>query len=99
MAGTDGTLKALGYEQLTSFSSAKALQSIPSTFPNVATLALIQAEDQTVRWRDDGSAPTTSAGQRLQAGDDMWYVGDNLSKLQFIEETATAKLNVTYYKG
>lgn len=81
------------YEQLTGISSAKRLQEIPSG----ATKALIQAEDQNVRWKDDGNDPTTSTGIRLAAGKDLWYTG-NLANLVFIEETATAKVNVLYYQ-
>jgi hypothetical protein len=81
------------YEQLTGLSSAKRLQSIPAG----ARVALIQATDQNVRWKDDGNDPTTSTGMQLAAGKDLFYTG-NLANLSFIEETATAKLNVLYYQ-
>ena len=91
----EGTLTPLGYEQLTAFSAAKALQAVPAT----ATMALIQAESQDVRWRDDGTNPTASVGMVIAAGRDVWYVAGNagLDALRFIEVTATAKLNVVYY--
>jgi hypothetical protein len=96
MAGIDGTLTQVGFEQLTGFAASKALQSIPAT----ATLALMQAEGQAVRYRADGSAPTALVGMRLLTTTaPEWTRTDNLSNLRFIQETATAKLNVTYYKG
>jgi len=89
----DGALTPKGYQQVTSLSSAAAL-----TVPTAANLALIQAEDQNVRWRDDGTDPTTTVGIVLEAGDDFWYTG-SLAALKFIQETATAKLNVSYYQA
>ncbi len=42
-----------GYQQITDLSSAVSL-----TVPNGANYAIIEAETQSVRWRDDGTAPT-----------------------------------------
>ena len=89
----DGTLAPKGYEQITSLSSAQGL-----TPPTGARLALIQATDQAVRWRDDGTNPTGSVGMQLGAGKDFFYLGD-LTDVKFIEEAASAKLNVSYYAG
>lgn len=88
-----------GYQQITSLSSAASL-TVPQkdvTGQNgSARAALIQTESQAVRWRDDGTAPTASVGMRLLVGENLWYDGD-LNKIKFIEETASAKLNVSYY--
>ena len=81
----------VGYQQITALSSSTAL-----TIPNLAKAALIQVEDQNVRYRDDGVAPTSSVGMQLLADAAIWYTG-KLSALRFIEETASAKLNVSYY--
>jgi len=88
-----GVLKPLGYQQVTSLSSATAL-----TLTNYAhaTLVLIQAESQNVRWRDDGTNPTASVGMEIFAGDSYWYNGD-LTAIKFIEEAASAKLNLVFY--
>ena len=79
-------------------------QVLPSTAKGLtaatydgASYAVIQAEDQNVRWRDDGTDPTTSVGMVLAIGQQFAYYGD-LSAIKFLEETATAKLNVSYYK-
>jgi hypothetical protein len=59
-------------------------------------IAIITPETQGVRWRDDGTAPTASVGMPLAAGVTLQYDGD-LTQIQFIEQAASAKLNVTYY--
>lgn len=97
------TLKAittrLGYQQITSLSSAASL-TVPQTDLNglacKPSLAIITAETQAVRWRDDDTAPTASVGMPLAAGATLQYDGD-LTKIRFIEQTASAKLNISYY--
>lgn len=97
------TLKAittrLGYQQITSLSSSTAL-TVPTTDLNglacKPSIAIITPETQGVRWRDDDTAPTASVGMPLAAGVTLQYDGD-LTKIRFIEQTASAKLNVTYY--
>lgn len=85
------TLQNKGYQQITSLSSATLL-SVPSG----STLAVIEAESQAVRWRDDGTNPTSSVGHVLNPGDVYVYRG-NLGGIKFIEVAASAKLNVSYY--
>lgn len=90
----------LGYQQITSLSSSTGL-TLPATDPNglncTPAFALIIAETQGVRWRDDGVAPTTTVGMPLAVGIPLQYDGD-LSKIRFIEQTAGAKLNISYYR-
>lgn len=89
----------IGYEQITSVSSSIGL-NVPSVDKNglscKPSFALITPESQAVRWRDDGVAPTASVGMPLAAGVTLQYDGD-LSKIRFIEQTASAKINVSYY--
>lgn len=97
------TLKAvtscLGYQQITSLSSAQTL-TVPARDvlgnKQQATIALITPETQAVRWRDDGTAPTATVGMPLAVGVTLQYDGD-LTKIQFIEQTASAKINISYY--
>jgi hypothetical protein len=89
--GLKSTTVCLGYQQITSLSASTAL-----TVPSGATLALIVPETQNVRWRDDGTDPTSSVGMPLVAGASLSYDGD-LSRVRFIEVTASAKLNISYY--
>lgn len=91
ITAVSGSYLPLGYQQITSLSSSTAL-----TVPTGARLALIQPETQGVRWRDDGSAPTTSVGMPLPPGATLQYDG-SLSAIRFIETTASAKLNIAYY--
>lgn len=86
-----GVLVPKGYQQVTSISSAAGL-----TVPTGAVIALIQPETQSVRWRDDGTNPTTSVGMVIAAGETLAYTG-NLGAFKVIEVTGTAKLNVSYY--
>jgi len=89
----DGNIKPLGYEQITGLTSAKAL-----TPPTGARIVALQAQDQNVRWRDDGTDPTATVGMILIAGDAPWvYNGDDLDAIKFFEAAATAILNVSYY--
>jgi len=60
------------------------------------TIAIIIPETQAVRWRDDGTDPTSTVGMPLAAGVALQYDGD-LTKIRFIESTAGAKLNISYY--
>ncbi len=89
----------LGYQQITSLSSATNL-TVPTTDPSglnaKPTIALITPEGQAVRWRDDATAPTASVGMPLAVGVTLQYDGD-LTKIRFIEQTAGAKLNISYY--
>lgn len=55
------------------------------------------AGTDSVRWRDDGTAPTSSLGMTLAAGQELDYSGD-ISQIQFINSTGTgAALNVSLY--
>jgi len=89
--GLKYTTVCLGYQQITSLSNSTAL-----TVPAGTTRALIVAESQGVRWRDDGTAPTASIGMPLPVLVTLSYDGD-LSKIRFIQQAASAILNVSYY--
>ena len=83
--------KPLGYQQLTTLSAAVGL-----TVPAGAVGAIIVPEAQAVRWRDDGTNPSATVGMPLAVAAALEYAGD-LSAIKFFEQTAGAKLNVTYY--
>ena len=89
----------LGYQQITSLSSATGL-TVPTRDLNglnqKPVIALITPETQAVRWRDDDVNPTASVGMPLAAGVTLQYDGD-LTKIKFIEQAASAKINVSYY--
>lgn len=83
----------LGKQQITGLSSAQTL-----TVPAGAASALIQPLTQNVRMRclSTDPAPTASSGIRLTVGLIMNYDAD-LAELRFIEEAASAVLEVEYF--
>lgn len=89
--GAKTITQCLGYQQISSLSTAVGL-----TVPKGATIAVIVAETQAVRWRDDLTTPTASVGMPLATGTPFPYDGD-LQNIQFIEQSAGAKLNIAYY--
>lgn len=92
MLTKDSPVLPKGFQQITVLSAAVAL-----TVPVGAKYALIQAEAQAVRWRDDGTNPTAAIGNRiLTTSDGLFYTGQ-LAALRFIEEVASAKLDISYY--
>lgn len=89
----DGYLAPAGFTRITSLSSAVSLGTIPAN----TKLVLIQAETKDIRWRDDGTDPTASVGNLLVANSVFAYNG-NASALKIIETSATATVNVSFYK-
>lgn len=89
----------LGYQQITALTTATAL-TIPVVDPvsgtkMMPTFCIVLPESQAVRWRDDG-VPTASVGMPLAVGQPLKYDGD-LTRIKFIEQTASAKINISYY--
>jgi hypothetical protein len=89
--------EALGYLQITSLSSAVTLTGANAP-PSGATYAVIQAETADVRWRDDGTAPTSSVGMPLYAGAGNAIFLGSIYTAQFIQINAGAKLNICWYR-
>lgn len=85
-------VKSLGYQQITNLSAAVGL-----TIPSGTVFCLCIPESQSVRWRDDGTNPTASAGQPLAVGQELEYDSNTMAALKFIEQAASAKLNVYYF--
>lgn len=79
----------LGYQQIVNPAAATNL-----TVPTAATMALISVSGSSVRWRDDGTAPTASIGMPMTAGQEFQYSG-NLTAIQFIGSGAT--LDISFY--
>lgn len=89
--GLKSTTVCLGYQQITDVSASVGL-----TVPTGATMAVIIPESQAVRYRDDGVAPTASVGMPISVASVLSYDGD-LTRIRFIQQAASAKLNVSYY--
>lgn len=83
---------AIGFEQITALSTAKALTPTAG-----AVKAEIQVEGGAVRFRPDGTAPTTSVGWRLENSDEIETpIGQNLVNCKFIAVDGNPVLNVIY---
>jgi hypothetical protein len=67
------------------------------TVPTGATVAQICVESATVRYRDDGSAPTASSGVPVLAGSCFQYAGP-LASIQFIAAAGSPTIDVAFYK-
>ena len=98
------------YTQLTSLAAAKLIGPSVANggaatpdfeLPDGAVGLLLQAEDQNVRWRVGGTAPTASVGHILFAGDQPYLLlgSQAVRQLKVIEVAASAKLNVTVVYG
>ena len=85
--------KNVGYQQI---GTAALASAVGLTVPDGAQSAILQAETQDIRWRDDGTNPTTSVGMNLTAGTEFLYTGE-LSEIKFIRVTSGAILNVSFY--
>lgn len=91
-------LAALGYCQLSSIDASTALSSCSGGVPAGANFAVMQPEAQAIRYRDDGTAPTSSVGFPVAVGASFTRSG-NLSNVRVISATSGAKLNVLFYKS
>jgi hypothetical protein len=87
----------LGYCQLTTVSASTLISTCSGGIPAGATLAYIEAEAQSIRYRDDGTAPTTTVGMPIASGAAILYAG-TLSAVRVIEQTASAKVNILFYR-
>lgn len=82
----------LGYQQIT-LSGATLL-----TVPVGAKLALISVSIAAVRFRDDGTAPTSAVGFPLPITTTTPFVySGNLATAQFIAQTGSPVLDICYY--
>ena len=97
----------IDYSTITVTNAAAVLSTACSpVMPAGARGAVITVEDDQVRYRDDGTAPSTSEGHLLNVGDvltfDSWTVPKQnwrqvLRAIQFYRVTADAKLKISWY--
>lgn len=84
---------ATGYQQITSLATAVTIApGAGSTYCNVTT------EGAAVRFRGDGTAPTAAVGMPLEVGQVAAFRLSAFTALQFIQQAATATLDVDCYK-
>ena len=61
-------------------------------------MAALQAEVASVRYRDDGAAPTASIGSLIVSGTNPMLYTSALSALQFIAASGSPLLDVAFYR-
>ena len=61
----------------------------------------VTCETDAVRWRADGTAPTSSVGHVMAAASSLSFTGANykhlIANIQFIKVTNDATLSITYF--
>jgi hypothetical protein len=91
--------KCFGYQQITLSTTAASSLTIPGT-PKYSNAALLRVENGAMRFRMDGTAPTTGSGMPLYSTDTapFWIDGLGLlQNLQAIAVTGTPVLDVMYF--
>jgi hypothetical protein len=104
-----GRRNSLGYQQILTgalgvavgltmpTSTSQAVTGGGTTQAPAPGYAVIQnTGTASVRWRDDGIAPTATVGMVLAVGAELDYAGD-IGRLQFIQTAAGAQLEITLY--
>ena len=84
--------KPLGYVQLTSLAAATAL-----TVPEGTSLIIFKPASQAIRFRDDGTDPTTTVGYPVAVGVEYRYTGRAGSRIRIIQQAASATVDVLFY--
>jgi hypothetical protein len=97
--GIGGVPVAAGFQQISAATLASA-QTL--TVPAGANLAVISVEGTAgtgngVRWRDDGTAPTSTVGILIPPGNTLVYSAA-INAIQFIEAGGSSLINVSYYQ-
>lgn len=92
-------LVPLGQCQLTSIDTVALLSACAGGIPAGSTVAIIKAEAQAVRWRDDGTAPTATVGMPMATTDAPLVYTGALSAFRVIGQVAGGKLDVAFYRG
>ena len=89
----------LGFQQITSLGSAVGLTlPVPPTGDPAATVAVITVDAASVRWRDDGTAPTASVGMTIRDTDAPFEYWGDLSAIELIAVSGSPIVNVSYYR-
>jgi len=92
----------IDYATLTVSSTAVGLASGSPALPGNAKRMFITIETDAVRWRADGTDPTSSEGHPIVKDDSISFTGANyrhlLENIKFIRVTNDAKIDITYFK-
>lgn len=93
-----GYLRPCGYQQIL---AATLAASTGFTLPTVINgqpvlFAVVQCNSGNVRWRDDGTAPTSTVGLTLAAGAELDYSAE-MTAIRFIVSSGSPILDIAYY--
>ena len=83
------------FQQISSPATATGLTLPAAGSP--AKIVEICVETQAIRYRDDGTAPTSMIGIPVAVGTCFQYSG-NLAAIQFIQQASGAVIDVAYYR-
>lgn len=92
-----GQYTSLGYCQLSSLASATGLASCSGGIPANSVFAEVCSEGVALRYRDDGTAPTSGAGMPINTNTCFQYNGP-LAAFQVIQTASSGILDVTFYR-
>lgn len=87
----------LGYQQISAATLAAATALTVPAGTNVAIVQNNGAANSTVRWRDDGTNPTGTAGMLITNNSQMAFSGPSLAAVKFILQGAGPILDISYY--
>lgn len=90
--GQNAVLRTKGFQALTVSNTA-----VGFTVPSGTEYAIASLEANNIRYRDDGTAPTSSVGLLITATSIFGVCQNSLDSIRFIRETADGLLNIEYY--
>lgn len=91
--------KSVGHFQVNNLASAKTLAAaIDAAIPTGADHCEIQTATQTIRYRKDGTAPTTTVGTLLPTGTVITVRRGEFTNFKMIETATTAVVDIEFYK-
>jgi len=96
-----GLFTAIGYESITVSNTVKMFNETNyKSGSDYAKRALITVEDAQIRWRYDGTNPTSSEGHLSNPMDTIVLTGtDNIKNFRVIRKGSTdANIRITYEK-
>lgn len=90
--------KVLAYAQLVGVAASTGFATIAGgSIPEGTEFVEVSVSGQAVRWRGDGAAPTASVGMPLPVGTTRFFTQQQLPAVRFIEQSASATLDCTFY--
>ena len=93
-----GTPGGAGTYTISNTNTTSSASVTTGGIPPNATMAALQAEVASVRYRDDGAAPPASIGSLIVSGTNPMLYTSALSALQFIAASGSPLLDVAFYR-